>query len=395
MQNEQKADSARNLLQLQPLESLQLPKALDGSEGSNRSPGAALIEASTDLQAIQTWLMEYQGSPHTLRNYRREVERLLLWGLRERGKPLSSLIREDFLAYQNFLADPQPIKLWVGARKPRFSPDWRPFQGALHAVSIRQALVIINSLLTYLVHAGYLTANPLALMRRRTQFNPTTPKNSVERFLDQESWQKVLEQIDFLPRDSKRQEAHYQRVKFLFTLLYLLGPRVSEVSNHNMGSFIESRGNWWWRVTGKGNKTAQIPVNDEMLSALANYRTYLQKSPLPAPSDATPIALSLGGKKGIGANMVYRIVKKVMLDTAEQIQAEFPHKAEKLRLASTHWLRHTSITHQADAGIELRYLNKNARHAKLETTAIYLHSEDAAWHEAMQSHAMEKIKSKK
>jgi len=379
-------------IQLQPLESLQLPVALDGSEGLNRSSGLALIEADTDLQAIHIWLMEYQDSPHTLRNYRKEVERLLLWGLRERGKPLSSLTREDFLAYQNFLSDPKPLELWVGARKPRFSPEWRPFQGALHGVSIRQALVIINSLLTYLVQAGYLTANPLALMRRRTQFNPTTPKNSVERFLDQESWQMVLDQIDSLPRDLKRQQAHYQRVKFLFTLLYLMGPRVSELSNHTMGSFLESRGSWWWQVTGKGNKTARIPVSDEMLKALMDYRTYLKKPILPTVNDQTPLALNLGGNKGISANMIYRIVKQVMLDTAERVAESAPHKAEKLRLASTHWLRHTSITHQADAGIELRYLNKNARHAKLETTAIYLHSEDAAWHEAMQKHKLNREK---
>ncbi|MEI2769769.1 MAG: hypothetical protein V9G98_03200 [Candidatus Competibacter sp.] len=40
--------------------------------------------------------------PQTLRNYRKEAERLLLWALLERGKPLSSLTREDCLQYEAF-----------------------------------------------------------------------------------------------------------------------------------------------------------------------------------------------------------------------------------------------------------------------------------------------------
>ena len=64
-------------------------------------------------------------------------------------------------------------------------------------------------------------------------------------------------------------------------------------------------------------------------------------------------------------------------------------KAEKLRKASTHWFRHTAITHQADAGIELRYLNKSARHDKLDTTAGYLHADEEAWHNAMEIHRLQ------
>ena len=60
----------------------------------------------------------------------------------------------------------------------------------------------------------------------------------------------------------------------------------------------------------------------------------------------------------------------------------------KLKQASTHWLRHTSITHQADAGIELRYIKRNARHESVETTMLYQHAEEDQWHEAMSQHRM-------
>lgn len=37
-------------------------------------------------------------------------------------------------------------------------------------------------------------------------------------------------------------------------------------------------------------------------------------------------------------------------------------------------------THQADAGNDIRFIQKNLRHASIETTAIYLHAEDDLRH---------------
>lgn len=58
----------------------------------------------------------------------------------------------------------------------------------------------------------------------------------------------------------------------------------------------------------------------------------------------------------------------------------------KLKQASTHWFRHTSITYQADAGIELRYINRQACHESVETTMLYQHAEEDKWQEAMSKH---------
>ena len=74
--------------------------------------------------------------------------------------------------------------------------------------------------------------------------------------------------------------------------------------------------------------------------------------------------------------MIYRIVKDLVARAAARLETDDPHQTEKLRRASTHWFRHTSITHQADAGIELRHLQRNARHARLDTTGLYLHAEE-------------------
>lgn len=373
-----------------PLELISLPDDLNGRFGSNRADtNSKLIEAENDLDAIKVWLDEYEESPQTYRNYRKEAERLLLWSILERGKPLSGLTREDFTAFKAFLADPQPAERWCGPRAPRHSQDWRPFQGPLKESSLKQALVINNSLMNYLVEADYLAGNPLALARRRVRSQTkSSESDTVERFLEEDLWLILLSYIDNLPQDTDREQAHFQRVRFLFSLLYLLGPRSSEVAEHSMSSFIEVRGKWWWEVTGKGRKIARIPVNDDMLSALAKYRRFHNMAELPEPGDTTPLILSLKGTSGITSNMIYRIVKDVVTKAADVLEQTEPHKAAKLRQASTHWFRHTAITHQADKGIELRYLKKSARHEKVDTTSRYMHAGDEQWHDAMQVHRL-------
>ena len=373
-----------------PLEALQVPGDLDGRAGSNRASFGTVkqIAADNDLEAIQTWLKEFKHSPQTQRHYRKEAERLLLWSLLDRGKPISSLSREDCQAYEDFLADPQPRERWCGPKAPRFSTDWRPFQGPLKPSSVRTALLVINSLFTYLVKAGYLSGNPLALIKRRAR-SGNTLQTGIERFLEQDQWQALLTTIEHLPQDTEKERRYYERARFLMALLYLLGPRVNEIASHTMGSFIEIRGRWWWQVTGKGNKTARVPVNNDMVKALQRYRLFLGLPPMPAPGDSTPLILSLKGTSGISDNMIYRIVKDLVKQAADRLAREDPYKAEKLRRASTHWFRHTSITHQADAGIELRHLQRSARHAKLETTGLYLHTEEDQWHDSMEQHRLQ------
>ena len=371
-----------------PLERLRTPDEFDGRTGSNRARSDVVCQlaASNDLEAVRAWLAEFHDSPQTLRNYRKEAERLLLWALLERDKPLSSLTREDCLLYETFLADPQPRDRWCGPRVPRFNPQWRPFLGPLQPTSRKQALLIINSLFSYLVKAGYLAGNPLSLARRRGR-NPQ-PLRQVERFLEHDQWQTLLAMVEELPRETERDHQHYARARYLVALLYLLGPRVSEVAEHTMGSFVRVRDRWWWQVIGKGRKEARVPVNQDMLEALREYRRFYGLPPLPTPDDTTPLVMNLTGTAGIGDNMIYRIVKMLVAKGAARLQADDPHQAEKLRRASTHWFRHTSITHQADAGIDIQFLQRNARHARIDTTGLYLHAEEKEWHETMERHRL-------
>lgn len=369
-----------------PLELLKPSGELTGEAGTNRAPSfiTKQISANNDLQAIQSWLSEFNHSPETQRSYRKESERLLLWSLIEKQKPLSSLTRDDLRGYQEFLADPQPRNRWCGQRKPRDDLNWRPFEGPLSETSVAQAITIINALFSYLVEAGYLSGNPLGLMRRKVK--QRSSMKVTERFLEQALWQAVLDYIEALPKTTPREKKEYERIRFLFYLLYLQGPRVSEVANHTMQSIKQIRGRWWWEVTGKGQKTELIPINDAMLNALIRYRQFYNLPSLPQPDETNHLFMNLRGTKGVEANMIYRLVKKVFLDCAKTLEKNRPDFATKLKQASTHWMRHTSITHQTDAGIDMRYIKRNARHQSVETTMLYQHVEEDAWHQAMNQH---------
>ncbi len=372
-----------------PLESLVPTQVVFTDNDVNRNhSGLCHIRARNDLEAIQCWLDEFADSPQTCRNYRKEAERLILWATVVLQKSLAGLTRDDFQHYQRFLADPQPTEFWCGPRVERFSEHWRPFLGPLKASSQRQAMIVINALFSYLVDAGYLLGNPLSLIRRHSRQIDDSRERSVaiERFLDAETWDYLKQFIAELPQDNPPQRARFERLRFLFSFLYLLAPRVSEVASHTMNSFREYRGKWWWFALGKGQKQARVPVSHEMLDALVRYRQFLGLSDLPEEDDDSPLLRSVSGERPVSASTIYRLVKAVVQQAADAWGDENPVKAAKLRTASTHWFRHTAITHQDDAGIALKYLSRNARHAKLETTAIYQHAEDDLWHEESQRH---------
>ena len=82
--------------------------------------------------------------------------------------------------------------------------------------------------------------------------------------------------------------------------------------------------------------------------------------------------------------MVYRMVKQIVGEAADSIEGYMPLNSRELRKASTHWFRHTAVTHGDDSGIGIKYIQASARHEKLETTAIYQHAEDHQWHDEWQ-----------
>jgi len=121
-----------------------------------------------------------------------------------------------------------------------------------------------------------------------------------------------------------------RRLRFLLDFGYATGLRASELVGATLGQVeTDARGEHWLRVTGKGKKIARVALPPLAWEALARY---LAERSLPV--------------------------------------------AQKLRLASPHWMRHTHATHALGRGAELTTLRDNLRHASVSTTSIYLHSDE-------------------
>jgi integrase/recombinase XerD len=372
-----------------PLDALVIPATLDGRDGTNRAAGRqAQISAANDLDAIRAWLARFTGTKTTFDNYRKEAERLLLWAIVQLGKPLSSLTHEDLLVYQHFLADPQPRAVWVaggGRKHPRSDARWRPFYGPLSPASQRQAMVILNVMFAWLVQAGYLAGNPLSLSRQRARKAP--PR--ITRYLEPELWQEVKTYIASMPRDTARERFHYNRVRWLFTLLYLGGLRITEVSANTMGQFFSrrdtaGRDRWWLEVTGKGDRERLVPATAEMVAEVTRYRRAHDLSALPIPGENTPLVLPVGeARKPLTRAALHRIVKEVFAGAASSLRASGDsneERANRLEQASAHWLRHSAGSHMADKQVDLRLVRDNLGHASLTTTSQYLHIDDDRRH---------------
>ena len=145
-----------------------VPSQLSLEKGANYSQfGVKQISASNDVEAILVWLKGIR-SPSTMRAYRKEIERFLLWCQRVAAKNFSDILLEDIHDYIAFMADPQPQEAWCGPRKSRASADWRPFEKPCEPASINQAIVILGGCFGFLVEAGYLQSNPCRLVKKQT-----------------------------------------------------------------------------------------------------------------------------------------------------------------------------------------------------------------------------------
>lgn len=408
-----------------------------GGVGANLGDAARRqIRAETDLEALSLWLANYVESPATHANYRKEADRLLLWALAEalQGpgmlaqddlrlfraflaasdrhnpiwtviaelKPISSLTHEDLARYRQFLADPQPASAWItegGARYATDDPRWRPFAGRLEPASIRQAVVILDSLFGWLVEAGYLRGNPLGLLRQRRR----RPAQRVTRYLPAIMWQHVKDYVAAMPEEDPPQQREKARARWLTTLFYLLGLRISEVAAGTMGHFVRELGadgtpRWWLEVVGKGQKYRRIPVSQELLAELMRYREAHGLGPLPARDEITPLLLPFRRRaghasgEGVDRKTVHNAIKAVFGKAADWTGARgagHAGHAAHLREASAHWLRHTAASHMLDSDIDLRAVRDNLGHDSINTTSQYAHEEDDRRHdETVANHRM-------
>lgn len=352
----------RPQLGIVPLECLQLPASLDGTQGSNRGSDCR-VEAADDIAAIQAWLARKPAESSTWRAYRKEAERLLLWAVMEAQRPLSSLTAVDCIAYRDFLqridrrpAADWPFRLpaavWCGARgSKRWSVQWRPFEGALSSSSRQQAFTILAGLFRWLTVNGYLAQNPWerAAAPHMAEASRALPPPAA-RGLSSRQWDMLRKFLESAPEDARR-----ERLRFILELGRHTGMRLSEMAYARIGDIRpvggETSGDAWELWTAAGRR---ISLSEELLQALERYLAHRRvedrrSSPpstsliarLPAGRNPRPAPRENGPE--LSPNAIYQALKQFFQEAAAATEAVAgtSEEAASLRRASTEWLRRT------------------------------------------------------
>jgi site-specific recombinase XerD len=378
-------DRARELIvfsppaEIVPWEMFVPPQDVDGSHGTFRAPRkTCTLNADNDYQAVQAWLSLHEASA-TLRAYRKEAERLILWAILERGRALSSLTVEDAVAYRAFLRRPSPGIRWVGPPKPRTSPEWRPFVGPLSPRSVSYAVSVTGALYRWLMEQGYLLANPFSGIKVRGASKARVVDTS--HVFTQGEWGIVRAIADGLEWSHGWTAPAAQRLRFILDFAYATGLRAAELVGVTLRSITtDSHDDHWLQFTGKGSKAGKVALPPLARSALDRYLVQRGLPTTRAQWDLkTPLIGSLDEPNvaGITTTRLLAILKRFFGVAAKQMETEHPALAEKLWQATTHWMRHTHATHALAMGAELVTVRDNLRHSSISTTSTYLHGDDA------------------
>jgi integrase/recombinase XerD len=249
---------------LAPLERIELPNLLSGAAGVNRAPGLCYLQAQHDLDALRSYLHRYTDRPQALRAYTRELERLLLWAVTERGAALSSLSVDDCNAYRAFLA--APAARFVGPRTARSSPRWRPFApDGLTPGSQRYAVLVLRAAFDWLVKVRYLAGNPwVAVSDPATE----TPEYAIriERALPLQLWTKVRVGLDDRSQRLGPSGPQWRAARAAILLMGDSGLRITEATlarRERLGYLPadgETPAGWVLGVLGKGRNYDDLGI---------------------------------------------------------------------------------------------------------------------------------------
>ena len=208
------------------------------------------------------------------------------------------------------------------------------------------------------------------------------------RSLSEHQWQAVLGYVAGL------EESMAQiRLAFILLFAYGTGLRASELVAARTGALTAEDGKddegrkrkeHWLYVLGKGSKMRKVPMTHEVMGALSQYLAWRELAADPFECDPeTRLIAPLENEEvgdGISESWLYGLLKGTFEQAARNLSGE---DRAKLKRASTHWLRHTSGSHQVRDDVPLVVVQQNFGHASLKTTGQCAQQEATIRHQAV------------
>jgi integrase/recombinase XerC len=261
---------------------------------------------------------ERQMSPHTIKSYRRDLDKLLGF------------------------VEQQGVNDWA-ALSPAIA---RQFPARLHASglggkSIQRALSAARGFYQYLIEFNRTSINPFIEVR--------APK-AQKKLPDTLNVDEIEQLLAGISEDSLG-----VRDKAIIELIYSAGMRLSELISVDV--IDVDRGTDMLSVTGKGNKQRLVPVGRKAKSAI---KAWLSVRPGLTNSDEPGLFVSQRGTR-ISARTI-------------QVRLNYWARHSGLnRRLHPHMLRHSFASHILESSGDLRAVQELLGHANISTTQIYTH----------------------
>lgn len=373
-------------------------------------PGSNALGIRDDKHGIERWLEAKATNPNTLRSYRKNAERLLLWCYLERQCTFPDLTVGDAIHYRTWLEtlgrqSPEewqkagwklPAEAWIGKRAAkRDSELWRPFDGPLNPESVSQDLLTVRSLFKFLKEGRYLLDNIWDFLgktlKTRAKLESAT-EQFVGRSLTPDEMRFALSGLSTEGPELER------RLLLILWLGFGCGLRASEMLSLTLASIRPGREKWRLRVIGKGGKVRTVPLPSPVRKVLVSYLECVDVS-LDMVIHATrarsedPLAQApllrgrvgrrprVGGKpptQALHYTQLYDSLKGHLASRAAALELEDPDAADKFKAASTHWLRHTCATLALKHGLGLPGVQLLLGHSNVSTTSTYVTEQEEA-----------------
>jgi len=268
----------------------------------------------TLLERYGDYLLHEKGySPHTIRNYLREIDELKGF-LKDRGVDITQASSWDLKTHLLY------------CRKR-----------GLASTSLARRVASIKSFYAFLKSQGLVKGNPARLLRTPKKRKP------LPRVLSQRETTKLLDKSFMSARD-----------RAILEVLYATGIRVSELVGLNLEDVDLAQGQI--RVMGKGKKERITLMGAKAIEAL---KVYLKERSLCEKKGDKALFVTPRGR--ISDTTVRRIIKKASITSGLG------------KPVTPHTLRHSFATHMLEGGADLRSLQELLGHANLSTTQIYTH----------------------
>ena len=361
-----------------------LPATSTSQSGLIKMPGVCRL-SSEDLDIMSEFINrpdisgELGYSDRTRESYAKEFRRLALYCTLSH-KSLNDIDKQDVVTYLNWLNNP-PENM-VGDRRSVDHPEWKPFASKqLSAGSIKQALAPIKSLWSFMQDEGYVVKNPWKRIRSTSDGVRNEEQLRRLRIIPRSAIETVLAWLDQAVNDEHEDQERIARCRWLFFLYLFSGTRLSDALKHDSQAFeyveMPVNSTWVFNHRSKGKASHSTPVPDILIEEYDRYLASAKKPPLADTLTPRALMYSIRSYAPITNRLTIHREIKYLFQRAGEFAATAGDtvSSQKLKAASTHWIKHSFVTLALDvSGGDIRSVTDLARHKDWRTTKSYDHT---------------------